>query len=189
MLTKYVFTSVLTSLLGFGLDWSSHSIFTFAYHPEPFYHEVLVCLGTWWLEQACWSRYCSTLNIPYMHPSFIRTVQTSRCLSSQQHHYNSLHFEQETLPNGSEKSPSVSCLIYIHSTHLQYNTLAELLWTCLGISRCLQKIIWKEEKKQKTARPLVNNERQEEPAGCSDNRPTFFLALSHGSFQAALSLG
>lgn len=83
-----------------------------------------------------------------MHPSFIRTVQTSRWLSIQQHQYNSLHFEQETLPNGSEKSPSVPWLIYIHLAHLQYKTLAELLWTCLGISWCLQKIIWKEGKKQ-----------------------------------------
>lgn len=84
-----------------------------------------------------------------MHPSFIRTVQTSRWLSSQQRQYNSLHFEQETLPNGCGKSPSVPCLIYIHLSHLQYNTLAELLWTCSGISRCLQKIIWKEGKKTK----------------------------------------
>lgn len=33
-----------------------------------------------------------------------------------------------------------------------------------------------------------NNERQSQAAGCWDNRPTFFLALSHGSFQVALSL-
>lgn len=33
-----------------------------------------------------------------------------------------------------------------------------------------------------------NNERQSQAAGCRDNSPTFFLALSRGSFQVALVL-
>lgn len=59
-------------------------------------------------------------------------------------------------------------------TEVSFHHVAAVMspWTWDALRGCSQK--------KKKTRP--NNERQSRPAGCSDNRPTFFLALSLGSF-------